>query len=109
MDLGFSESEPGFQAEGLVWTAEGRILKAVEPRNQAVPLPSSSPARSGAQVEVLVEAASNPHLLEQMSFSPTRLGSPETGDGVLTGPVVLQDHGDRVRYRNVWLEPLTAP
>ena len=40
---------------------------------------------------------------------PTRLGSPETGDGVLTGPVVLQDHGDRVRYRNVWIEPLTAP
>ena len=40
---------------------------------------------------------------------PTRLGSPETGDGVLTGPVVLQDHGDRVRYRNVWLEPLTVP
>lgn len=40
---------------------------------------------------------------------PTRLGGPETGDGVLTGPVVLQDHGDRVRYRNVWIEPLTAP
>lgn len=38
---------------------------------------------------------------------PTRLGAPEVGgDGVLTGPVVLQDHGDRVRYRNVWLEPL---
>ena len=78
VDLGFSESEPGFQAEGLVWTAEGRILKAVEPRNQAVPLGTSSPARSGAQVEVLVEAASNPHVLEHMTFVPTHLGSPAT-------------------------------
>lgn len=40
---------------------------------------------------------------------PTRLGDPEAGDGVLRGPVVLQDHGDRVRYRNVWLEPLSGP
>ncbi len=40
---------------------------------------------------------------------PTRLGGPETGDGVLTGPIVLQDHGERVRYRNVWLEPLSTP
>ena len=78
VDLGFSDSEPGFQAEGLVWTAGGRILKAVEPRNQAVPLGASSPARSGAQVEVLVEAASNPHVLEHMTFVPTRLGSLST-------------------------------
>lgn len=41
---------------------------------------------------------------------PTRLGDPEAGgDGILGGPIVLQDHGDRVRYRNVWLEPLTSP
>ncbi len=40
-------------------------------------------------------------------LSPTRLGNAETGgDGALSGPVVLQDHGDRVRYRKVWLEPL---
>ncbi len=35
--------------------------------------------------------------------SNTRLGNPE---GSETGPVVLQAHRDRVRYRNVWVEPL---
>ena len=33
----------------------------------------------------------------------TRLGNPE---GSEVGPVVLQAHRDRVRYRNLWLQPL---
>ena len=40
---------------------------------------------------------------------PTRLGNAEvstqTVGGILQGPVVLQDHGYRVRFRNIWLEP----
>jgi len=35
--------------------------------------------------------------------SSTRLGDPEEPRG---GPIVLQDHGDRVRFRNLWIEPL---
>ena len=34
---------------------------------------------------------------------PTRLGAPE---GPSAGPIVLQDHGRPVRYRNIWIEPL---
>ncbi len=35
---------------------------------------------------------------------PTPGGSPETAD---SGPITLQDHANPVRYRNVWLTPLS--
>jgi len=34
---------------------------------------------------------------------PTRLGDPEGPDA---GPIRLQDHWNKVRYRNIWLQPL---
>lgn len=68
IDLGFSADVPGFQAEGLVYAPDGRILKAVEARNQAVPL-------TGSTVDYYVEAASNPNIAADFSFTPTPLGA----------------------------------
>ncbi|MFK4600251.1 family 16 glycoside hydrolase [Streptomyces pristinaespiralis] len=35
---------------------------------------------------------------------PTGAGAPE---GPTAGPIRLQDHGSKVRYRNIWIEPLS--
>jgi len=67
VDLGFSAAAPGFQAEGLVYTADGTIVKAVEARNQAI-------AFTGGAVDFYVEAASNPNIAGDFSFTPTPLG-----------------------------------
>ena len=74
VDLGFSRATPGFQAEGLVWTPEGVVLKAVEPRNRSVPLP----ARPGRQVDLYIEAAANPDVTSGFTFVATDQGDPAT-------------------------------
>src|SRR5450830_1598316 len=38
VDLGFTAAQVGFQAEGLVHSPDGRIIKAIEPRNAYVPI-----------------------------------------------------------------------
>lgn len=58
VDLGFSGG-PGFQAEGLAYTPDGRILKGVEPRTTYVPVEPGA-----TEVDVYVEAAANPTVLE---------------------------------------------
>src|SRR5262249_34349351 len=49
VDLGFSERQPGFQAEGLVYRPDGTIVKAIEPRNSYIPITAAdgSPAGDG--------------------------------------------------------------
>ncbi|NEE02199.1 alpha-mannosidase [Phytoactinopolyspora halotolerans] len=81
LDLGFSETQPGFQAEATVYAPDGGVIKAVEPRNRYVPLADAAP---GAEIDVYVEAAANPDVADGFSFRPTPLGDPETaGDETL--------------------------
>lgn len=74
-DLGFNESEPGFQAEGTVYRLDGSIVKAVEPRNAHVPLEGIE----GDEFELYLEVAANPDVAEGFRhFRPTPLGELET-------------------------------
>ncbi|MDO4899732.1 alpha-mannosidase [Actinomyces sp.] len=74
IDLGWEPHSPGFQAEGLVRTADGTILKALNPRNQWVPVWESLLDAEG-HLTLYVEAASNPMLLGTPPFQPTAEGS----------------------------------
>ncbi|MGO4782782.1 alpha-mannosidase [Cryobacterium sp. W22_MBD10_FK3] len=74
VDLGFLSGQAGFQAEGLVYNPEGRILKAVEPFNNYVPLEVGP----GGVVDVYVEAASNPDVGSDWTFLPTPVGDKAT-------------------------------
>jgi alpha-mannosidase len=57
IDLGFRGIDPGFQAEGLVWNADGSPRAGIHPDRRAVRLPDAAP---GEEVELIVEAAANP-------------------------------------------------
>lgn len=74
VDLGFIPGIPGFQAEALVWTPEGVVVSAIEPLNRSVLL-SAVP---GEQIELYLEAASNPDIAQGFSFRETQDGDPST-------------------------------
>jgi len=74
IDLGFLSGQPGFQAEGLVFDPDGRIVKAVEPFNNHVPVEVGP----GGAIDVYVEAASNPDVGSDWSFRPTSVGDKAT-------------------------------
>ncbi|MFI1159525.1 alpha-mannosidase [Streptomyces sioyaensis] len=77
IDPGFSGDGPGFQAEGLVYDADGVPLKGIHPRNRHIPV--GAPAGGGEEVRLLLEAAANPAVLRD--FSPTDLGDVRTAPG----------------------------
>ncbi len=93
VDLGFSQSWPGFQAEGLVYRPDGTTVKALNPLNTWVPLDGITPggaarggtvgdsaglARGGEAVDLYVEAAANPFVFTDNPFIPTQLGEKST-------------------------------
>ncbi|MFD1661525.1 alpha-mannosidase [Streptomyces caeni] len=79
LDLGFDENMPGFQCEGLVYRPDGTPVKGLNPRNQWVRI--GSPVEGGEQVDLRIEAASNPVILGYRPFAPTPLGDKETAGG----------------------------
>ncbi len=71
LDLGFLSGQPGFQAEGLVFDPAGRIVKAIEPGNNHVPviddgLQAPQDLRSAWQI---VLSSSNSPVSVQISLS----------------------------------------
>ncbi|MBA3906210.1 MAG: alpha-mannosidase, partial [Pseudonocardiales bacterium] len=99
VDLGFTGSSPGFQAEGTVYSADGVVLGGLEPRRRAVPLvgvgrglQQGDTAATGSEechpaatpVDLYVEAAANPDVGGGWTWAPTPLGDAATaGDGLL--------------------------
>ncbi|MDJ1130910.1 alpha-mannosidase [Streptomyces iconiensis] len=77
LDLGFDRDMPGFQCEGLVYGADGEAVKGLHPRNSWVRVTGS--ARGGEEVELYVEAASNPVL--NTPQTPTYEGDRRTAAG----------------------------
>jgi alpha-mannosidase len=79
VDLGFTGRQPGFQAEGLVWRADGTVAKAIEPFNDHVPLELvAASTRPGAAFAFFVEAASNPDVGGDVFRLETPMGDPAT-------------------------------
>ncbi|MFE9252758.1 alpha-mannosidase [Streptomyces sp. NPDC007088] len=76
LDIGFNQSGPGFQCEGLVHTPDGSPVKGIHPRNRYVRV--GAPVRGGETVDYRVEAASNPVIQGGWPFAPTPLGDKET-------------------------------
>ena len=68
VDLGFGDNQADFTAEGLAYAADGTVIKGIAPRNAYVPLTGSGP------VELYLEAAANPNVGGDWTFSPTPYG-----------------------------------
>ena len=83
VDLGWLHHRgPGFQAEGLVYRADGTAIKSANPRNCWIPLIAADGTRNvefdaDGRFTVYIEAAANPFVEGPTPFSPTELGECE--------------------------------
>ncbi|HET7800855.1 MAG TPA: glycoside hydrolase family 38 C-terminal domain-containing protein [Humibacillus xanthopallidus] len=99
VDLGYSDTQPGFQAEATAYRPDGTVIKGLHPRNRYVSLAdataggsdgtaggSGADSTGGATVDLLLEASSNPDVAGggAFTFEPTPLGDLATaGDAPL--------------------------
>ena len=72
LDLGSTVDRSGFSAEGLVYRRDGSVVKGLNPASTWVRI--GEPAQGGEEVDLYVEAASNP-LIEGAG---TPMGDPRT-------------------------------
>lgn len=77
-DLGWFDHSPGFQAEGIVRDEMGRAVKAINPKNQWIPV--KQPKQEAQTQKFYIEAAANPLLLAVPPFQIT-----EDGDKLTSG------------------------
>ncbi|WP_104082459.1 glycoside hydrolase family 38 C-terminal domain-containing protein [Cryobacterium sp. Y11] len=93
IDLGFTAAVPGFQAEGTAYSPDGRLLKGVESLNRTVSV-------RGDTIDLYIEAAANPNIAADFSFTPTLLGDLDTAG---TTPLYLLRQADVAqRDTQVW-------
>ena len=76
VDLGFDVNMTGFQCEALAYRPDGTPVKSLNPRNQWLPI--AERAEGDEPVELYLEAASNPVLLDYHPFLPTQEGDIRT-------------------------------
>lgn len=74
IDLGGGDQFPGFHCEAMVYRPDGSIIKALNPDNRWIPCEQDADGR----VEVFLEAASNPPMMEGTFFAPTQRGDKRT-------------------------------
>lgn len=104
VDLGFSNTAPGFQCEGTAWRPDGSIIKAISPRNQYIPLKLLG---GGMAVDFYVEAAANPDLAQDWSFAATPYGDKATAGTECKyrlGRIAIAEHNQTVweLQQDVW-------
>ena len=85
VDLGWlGHRGPGFQSEGLVYRADGTVVKSANPRNHWVPLVAADGTPNvelddEGRFTVYIEAAANPFVEGPTPYAPTDLGEEATG------------------------------
>ncbi|MWB96978.1 alpha-mannosidase [Agromyces seonyuensis] len=74
VDLGYTNGQPGFQCEAMVWSPAGHPIRGIAPLNNAV---AEAVAADGT-IDVFIEGASNPDVGSLFTFDPTPVGDRAT-------------------------------